>query len=99
MLSVTMFLLAGETETRVDIQTIELEGMTLRIVSPLNAPTLLPTIIYYYGGCFVSGGFATHDNQLRQLAYYGQCRVIAVQSAVSSLVLPEPMISKPPVLR
>ena len=58
--------LAGETETRVDIQTIELEGMTLRIVSPLNAPTLLPTIIYYYGGCFVSGGFATHDNQLRQ---------------------------------
>ena len=53
--------------------------MTLRIVSPLNAPTLLPTIIYYYGGCFVSGGFATHDNQLRQLAYYGQCRVIAVQ--------------------
>ena len=47
--------LAGETETRVDIQTIELEGMTLRIVSPLNAPTLLPTIIYYYGGCFVSG--------------------------------------------
>ncbi|MCL5201286.1 alpha/beta hydrolase, partial [Escherichia coli] len=48
--------LAGETETRVDIQTIELEGMTLRIVSPLNAPTLLPTIIYYYGGCFVSGG-------------------------------------------
>ncbi|AUY47088.1 alpha/beta hydrolase [Escherichia coli] len=71
--------LAGETETRVDIQTIELEGMTLRIVSPLNAPTLLPTIIYYYGGCFVSGGFATHDNQLRQLAYYGQCRIIAVQ--------------------
>lgn len=70
---------AGETETRVDIQTIELEGMTLRIVSPLNAPTLLPTIIYYYGGCFVSGGFATHDNQLRQLAYYGQCRIIAVQ--------------------
>ena len=48
-------------------------------MSPLNAPTLLPTIIYYYGGCFVSGGFATHDNQLRQLAYYGQCRVIAVQ--------------------
>ncbi|MXS49780.1 alpha/beta hydrolase fold domain-containing protein, partial [Escherichia coli] len=71
--------LAGETETRVDIQTIELEAMTLRIVSPLNAPTLLPTIIYYYGGCFVSGEFATHDNQLRQLAYYGQCRIIAVQ--------------------
>lgn len=74
--------LAGETETRVDIQTIELEGMTLRIVSPLNAPTLLPTIIYYYGGCFVSGGFATHDNQLRQLASLlramsGYCRPVS----------------------
>lgn len=85
--------LAGETETRVDIQTIELEGMTLRIVSPLNAPTLLPTIIYYYGGCFVSGGFATHDNQLRQLAYYGQCRIIAVQYRLApEHTFPPPMM-------
>lgn len=53
--------------------------MTLRIVSPLNAPTLLPTTAYYYGGCLVSGGSATHDNQLHQLAYYGQCRITAVQ--------------------
>ncbi|WP_255575029.1 alpha/beta hydrolase, partial [Citrobacter sp. Colony219] len=35
--------------------------------------------IYYHGGCFVSGGFATHDNQLRQLAWFSGCRVIAVQ--------------------
>lgn len=27
----------------------------------------------------MSGGFATHDKQLRQLAFYGGCRVIAVQ--------------------
>jgi Esterase/lipase len=71
--------LAGEKETRVQVATQELEGITLRIVSPLNAPETLPTVIYYHGGCFVSGGFDTHDNQLRQLAYYGHCRVIAVQ--------------------
>ncbi len=45
-----------------------LEGMHFRVVSPPTADGLLPTLIYYHGGCFVSGGFATHDNQLRQLA-------------------------------
>jgi len=71
--------LAGETERQVYIEDLELEGLTLRIVSPLNADSHLPAVIYFHGGCFVSGGFATHDNQLRQLAKYGQCRVIAVQ--------------------
>jgi len=71
--------LAGETETQVDVEDLELEGLTFRIVSPLNAKSHLPAVIYFHGGCFVSGGFATHDNQLRQLAKYGQCRVIAVQ--------------------
>jgi len=71
--------LAGETERQVHIEDLELEGLTLRIVSPLNAASHLPAVIYFHGGCFVSGGFATHDNQLRQLAKYGQCRVIAVQ--------------------
>ncbi|SMG18300.1 alpha/beta hydrolase [Cedecea sp. NFIX57] len=71
--------LAGETETRVQVEDISLEGMPLRVVSPLNASGTLPTVIYYHGGCFVSGGFATHDNQLRQLAFHSGCRVIAVQ--------------------
>ncbi len=53
--------------------------MTLRVVSPPKNDGLLPTIVYYHGGCFVSGGFATHDNQLRQLAWFSGCRVIAVQ--------------------
>lgn len=71
--------LAGEIEHQVDVADVELEGLTLRVVSPLNASASLPAVIYFHGGCFVSGGFATHDNQLRQLAKYGQCRVIAVQ--------------------
>ena len=70
--------LAGETETRVQVEDITLEGMTFRVVSPHNAAGTLPTVIYYHGGCFISGGFATHDKQLRQLAYASGCRVIAV---------------------
>ena len=71
--------LAGKTETRVQVETLVLEGLTIRVFSPLNAPEILPAAIYYHGGCFISGGFDTHDNQLRQLAYYGNCRVIAIQ--------------------
>lgn len=71
--------LAGEKETRVTVKDMELDGLSFRIVSPLNAKGVLPTVIYYHGGCFVSGGFATHDHQLRQLAFYSGCRVIAVQ--------------------
>lgn len=71
-------ILAGETEKRVTVETLELEGVTLRLFSPHNATETLPAVIYYHGGCFVSGGFDTHDNQLRQLAFYGDCRVIAV---------------------
>ncbi|ECQ4899087.1 alpha/beta hydrolase [Salmonella enterica] len=71
--------LAGETETRVQVEDIKLNAMTFRVVSPLNATGKLPCIIYYHGGCFVSSGFATHDNQLRQLAFYSRCRVIAAQ--------------------
>ena len=71
--------LAGETETRVQVETLVLEGLTIRVFSPLNAPELLPAAIYYHGGCFISGGFDTHDNQLRQLACYGNCRVVAIR--------------------
>ncbi|MBS3050274.1 alpha/beta hydrolase [Enterobacter mori] len=71
--------LAGETETRVQIETRVLEGHVIRVFSPVNAPEILPAVIYYHGGCFISGGFDSHDNQLRQLAWYGNCRVIAIQ--------------------
>lgn len=76
---VSSTVLAGEQEERVQVEDIELEGMIFRVVSPLNATGALPAVIYFHGGCFISGGFATHDNQLRQLAYRSGCRVIAVQ--------------------
>lgn len=71
--------LAGEKEIRVKSEDIVLEEMTFRVISPLNSISSLPCILYFHGGCFVSGGFITHDNQLRQLAWHSGCRVIAVQ--------------------
>jgi len=71
--------LAGDIEKRVNIKDVIIENIPLRIVTPLNKDKMLPTIIYYHGGCFVSGGFSTHDNQLRQLSVLSGCRVIAVQ--------------------
>ena len=71
--------LAGITETRVHIETVEIEGLLFRVFSPVDAAGTLPAVLYFHGGCFISGGFDTHDNQLRQLAYYSRCRVIAVQ--------------------
>lgn len=71
--------LGGETETRVKVDDLQLEGVTLRMFSPQDSSGPLPALIYYHGGCFVSGEFATHDKQLRQLAFYSGCRVIAVQ--------------------
>lgn len=71
--------LAGDTETRVNISDVIIDDVLLRIFSPLNDDGVLSAIVYYHGGCFVSGGFVTHDNQLRQLAFLSGCRVIAVQ--------------------
>ncbi|MBK0166375.1 alpha/beta hydrolase [Klebsiella sp. S69] len=74
--------LAGEQEKRVQVEDIELEGMTFRIVSPLNASGALPAVIYFHGGCFISGGFATHDHQLRQLAYHSAGGHLALVTAL-----------------
>ncbi|WP_039055274.1 alpha/beta hydrolase [Enterobacter sp. Bisph1] len=72
--------LAGERETRVDTEDLTLDGMTFRRYSPANVGNAsLPALIYFHGGCFISGSFETHDNQLRQLAFYSGCQVIAVQ--------------------
>lgn len=71
--------LAGSTETRVNIENMIIDTAQLRIFSPLNEEKVLPAVVYYHGGCFVSGGFSTHENQLRQIAFLSGCRVIAVE--------------------
>jgi len=71
--------LAGVTETRVNVEDMMIDTIPLRIFSPLNEGKVLPAVVYYHGGCFVSGGFSTHENQLRQMAFLSGCRVVAVQ--------------------
>ncbi len=71
--------LAGNTETRVNIEDMIIDTISLRIFSPLNEEKVLSAVVYYHGGCFVSGGFSTHENQLRQIAFLSGCRVVAVQ--------------------
>ena len=71
--------LAGVTEARVNVEDMMIDTIPLRIFSPLNEEKVLPAVVYYHGGCFVSGGFSTHENQLRQMAFLSGCRVVAVQ--------------------
>ncbi|MBP0725820.1 alpha/beta hydrolase [Bacillus sp. RG28] len=69
--------LAGEAVHVWDIFDQTINGLALRIYKPLDKINL-PILIYYHGGCFVSGDFDTHDRQLRMLANLGCCLVVAV---------------------
>ncbi|MEJ9233043.1 alpha/beta hydrolase [Peribacillus butanolivorans] len=69
--------LAGEAVHVWDIFDQTINGLPLRIYKPSDQINL-PILIYYHGGCFVSGDFDTHDRQLRMLANLGCCLVVAV---------------------
>lgn len=71
--------LAGDKEMRVQTRAFEHEGIRFWVASPLLLSDPRPAVIYYHGGCFISGGVTTHEKQLRQLAYQGNCHVIAVE--------------------
>lgn len=69
--------LAGEAVPVWNIFDQTIEGLSLRIYKSSDQINL-PILIYYHGGCFVSGDFETHDRQLRLLANLSQSLVIAV---------------------
>ncbi|MBD0786646.1 alpha/beta hydrolase [Vibrio sp. Y2-5] len=56
----------------------ELNGTTVKIYKPNNTMGL-PITIYFHGGCFISGGFKTHEQQLRQIASLSNSIVICIQ--------------------
>lgn len=56
----------------------ELNGVPLKVYKP-NGATGLPITIYFHGGCFISGGFQTHEQQLRQIASLSNSLVICIQ--------------------
>ncbi|KZM39947.1 lipase [Marinomonas sp. SBI22] len=57
---------------------IRLNGINMKIYQPLDG-TDLPLCIYFHGGCFVSGGFLTHDPQLRELAHQSGCIFVCIE--------------------
>lgn len=71
-------ILAGEIEEVFEVRPISIDGAELTLFKP-SAAKDLPVVIYYHGGCFVSGGVETHNQQLRKLANEAGALVIAVR--------------------
>ncbi len=70
--------LAGDSPDMEEEFIDELGGIPIKVYKP-TPQSDLPITIYFHGGCFISGGFATHDAQLRQLAYLSNTIVICIQ--------------------
>lgn len=69
--------LAGDAMPVMDIFEQKVDNLMIRIYKPSDQNNL-PIVIYYHGGCFVSGNFETHDRQLRMLSNKGGAIIIAV---------------------
>lgn len=55
-----------------------INSIPVKIYKPTDEVNL-PTTVYFHGGCFISGGFETHDAQLRQIALLSNSIVICIQ--------------------
>lgn len=54
-----------------------LNGVQIKVYKPTTESNL-PITVYFHGGCFISGGFETHDVQLRQIALQSNSIVICI---------------------
>ncbi|EOK5707000.1 alpha/beta hydrolase [Vibrio vulnificus] len=55
-----------------------INSIPVKIYKPTDEVNL-PITVYFHGGCFISGGFETHDAQLRQIALLSNSIVICIQ--------------------
>ncbi|MCK8077262.1 alpha/beta hydrolase [Vibrio sp. 1CM2L] len=55
-----------------------INGVEVKVYKPTSEPNL-PITVYFHGGCFISGGFKTHDIQLRQIALQSNSIVICIK--------------------
>lgn len=69
--------LGGEIISVWNISEHTIEDIRFRIYKPSEQMNL-NILIFYHGGCFVSGDFETHDRQLRHLANLSNALVVAV---------------------
>ncbi|MVE97857.1 alpha/beta hydrolase, partial [Vibrio cholerae] len=70
--------LAGSSPEMADEFVDELDGIQVKVYKPSDKIDL-PITIYFHGGCFISGGFETHEAQLRQLAHLSETIVVCIK--------------------
>lgn len=70
--------LAGSSPEMADEVVDELDGIQVKVYKPSDKIDL-PITIYFHGGCFISGGFETHEAQLRQLAHLSETIVVCIK--------------------
>lgn len=70
--------LAGSSPEMADEFVDELNGIQVKVYKPSDKIDL-PITIYFHGGCFISGGFETHEAQLRQLAHLSETIVVCIK--------------------
>ncbi|HHF2973685.1 TPA: alpha/beta hydrolase [Vibrio diabolicus] len=70
--------LAGESP-KIESEYLDvINSIPVKIYKPTDEVNL-PITVYFHGGCFISGGFETHDAQLRQIALLSNSIVICIQ--------------------
>lgn len=77
--------LAGAIEAVAAVEDYKVSSVTSEIPIRVYRPqakddrALLPAIVFFHGGGFISGDFDTHDRPLRALANASSCVIIAVE--------------------
>lgn len=71
-------ILAGTSPEMADEFIDTLDGIQVKVYKPYDKANLSITI-YFHGGCFISGGFETHEAQLRQLAKLSETIVVCIK--------------------
>ncbi|CAH1533412.1 Lipase [Vibrio owensii] len=71
-------ILAGESPKIASEYLDVINSIPVKIYKPTDEVNL-PITVYFHGGCSISGGFETHDAQLRQIALLSNSIVICIQ--------------------
>ena len=76
--------LGGEREEVGAIEEWQADHYAIRLYRPKCLPCpAYPVLIYFHGGCFVSGDFETHDRQMRMLCNSAKALVFAVHTRLA----------------
>lgn len=75
--------LGGEREDVGQIEEWCESHYAIRLYRPAEPTPSQPALIYFHGGCFVSGEFETHDRQLRMLCNRANAPIFAVHTRLA----------------